>query len=520
MTVEHRAWRNALAWILVASATRLTVAWLVPLLPDETYYWEWTRHLAAGYFDHPPGVALLIKAGVVILGDTAAGVRVGPALAALATHGAAVLLAWSLAGRHLPGAQAAERAAILVALLPIAAVGLVPATPDAALFACATLALCAVERVLAAPIRTTEATRWWIVAGVALGAALVAKYMAILLPAGLVLACLAHPGLRARFREPGPYIAATIAALMFTPVLLWNRHNDWVSFRFQLRHGFGAVTRGTPISRELELLGGQLGLATPILFVLLAAAVWVALRDGWRVRHESSPTDVAARRFALASVCAITLLFFAVSAWRRTVEANWPALMYPGALALLASSTARWARGKWWRSGLALAATLLAVVLLQAWRPLLPIPARNDPFGRAHGWQQLASAVDSARHDPFLAGADTRWVAADRYQDASELAFHLSDQPLVFSLNLGGRANQYDLWPTVYSDVRPGDALVAVFDDNAHGAELAAHVGAWFTETRLGATVSLRRGHGEIATRRIWSFRGARHLPPPQVRTP
>ena len=393
MTVEHRAWRKAFAWILAASATRLTIAWLVPLLPDETYYWEWTRHLSAGYFDHPPGVALLIKAGVLIFGDTAAGVRIGPAATALATHGAAVLLAWSLAGRQQSGAEASERAAMLVAVLPIAAVGLVPATPDAALFACATLALFAIERALAAPIRTTAATCWWIGAGVALGAALVAKYMAILLPAGLVLACLAHPPLRARFREPGPYIAATIAALFFMPVLIWNRNNDWVSFRFQLGHGFGAATRGTPISRELELLGGQLGLATPVLFALLAAAVWVALRDGWRNRHQSSATDIATRRFALASASAVPLLFFAVSAWRRTVEANWPALMYPGALALLASSNAHWARGKWWRSGLTLAATLLAVVLLQAWRPLLPIPARNDPFGRAHGWQQLASAV-------------------------------------------------------------------------------------------------------------------------------
>ena len=212
--------------------------------------------------------------------------------------------------------------------------------------------------------------------------------------------------------------------------------------------------------------------------------------------------------------------FFAVSAWRRTVEPNWPALIYPGAVALLASSPATWARARAWRSGLVLAAVLLVAATLQAWRPLLPIPARNDPFGRAHGWGTLATAVDAARIDPFLGGATNRWVAADRYQDASELAFHLAGQPTVFSLNLGGRSNQYDLWPTVNDKVRPGDGLVAVFDANAHGDGLAMRVGAWFETMRQGETVRLSRGDGVITERRIWSFRVARNVPPPSDHRP
>jgi len=506
-------WITVGLWIVGAFALRTLLASFVPLLPDETYYWEWTRRLEAGYFDHPPGIALLITLGTKIFGNTTVGVRAGPAIAALITHIVAVLFAWLLAGRGRAGGIAGARAAALMTLLPIATLGLVLATPDAPLFAAIMVTLLGVERALASPLRSWRATAWWTLAGVALGGAFIAKYTAVLLPTGLVLACIVHPALRARFREPGPWLASLIALVLFAPVVAWNALSDWVSFRFQLNHGFGPSARGNPISRELELIGGQAGLASPILFVLLVVAVYVALRDGWRARHTAQLTDDSTRRFAIALISIVPLGFFAVSAWRRSVEANWPALIYPGAVMLLATSTATWARARAWRAGLGLAAFLLLVVAAQAWKPVLPLLPRKDPIARAHGWDSLAAAVERARHEPFLDGTVDRWVAADRYQDASELAFHLPDQPTVFAMNLGGRPNQYDLWPTVYDKVRPGDGLVATFDTDAHGDSLARVVGTWFANTKQGETISLKRNDGEVTQRRIWLFRIARDVP-------
>ena len=36
------------------------------LVPDEAYYWTWSRHLAASYFDHPPVTAYLIRLGTTL----------------------------------------------------------------------------------------------------------------------------------------------------------------------------------------------------------------------------------------------------------------------------------------------------------------------------------------------------------------------------------------------------------------------------------------------------------------------
>lgn len=503
-------WRQALAWVAGAAVARALVSALLPVLPDEAYYWEWTRRPAPGYFDHPPGIALVLAAGTAWLGDTRGGIRVGPAVAALGTHLAALWLAWGLGGRGEAGAVAARRAAVLVAVAPLAALGLPLATPDAPLFAATMLAMVAVDRALAEPPGTRRALGWWLAAGVALGGAFLSKYTAVLLPMALVVACLLHPALRRRFAEPGPWLASAVALAAFAPVLWWNAQHDWVSFRFQLGHGFRGVPRGTPLGRELELVGGQAGLASPILFALLAAAVGVALRDGWRSRHADGPTAPAVRRFALATVAALPLAFFAVSAWQRSPEPNWPAMGYPGALALLAASPAPWAAGGWWRRGVALAVALVALVAVQLWRPVLPVAPRRDPVARAHGWPALARAVAEARQDPFFAGGPPPWVAANRYQEVAELAFHLPGQPTVLALNLRSRRNQYDLWPTPNDRIGPGDALVAVLDATAPGDAMAAEIGAAFAAVRRGADVPITRAGGVITTRRLWLFRGRR----------
>jgi len=506
-------WRRAGAVIAGAAALRVLLSTLVPMLPDESYYWLWSRHLAAGYFDHPPGIAVLIAMGTGLFGDTVSGVRVGSWLAALVTHMVAAVAAWQLAGRGMAGACAAFRSALLLAVAPLALLGLVISTPDALLFAAVMVAVMAAERAMASPIGSRHAFAWWTGAGLSLGVAFIAKYTAVLLPVGLVVAFLVHPALRRRFGEVGPWWGSAIALALFTPVVLWNANNDWLSFRFQFGHGFGAVAPGTVIGRELELLGGQLGLMTPILFVLLMLASWYALRDGWAARREAQPTDLSVRRFALAVLAFVPLAFFGVSAVRRSVEPNWPALIYPSAMLLLATETRAILTQRWWRRGLLLAAALLAVACLQIWRPLLTVAPRRDPIARAYGWDTLATAVQTARRDPFLAGAQQSWIAADRYQEASALAFHLPDHPTVFSLNLNGRSNQFDLWETASERIQSGDALIAVFDDDPAGEAVAAKVGAWFTEMRAGERVVLRRGSGEVAHRRIWLYRSATHVP-------
>ncbi|MEO7857272.1 MAG: glycosyltransferase family 39 protein, partial [Gemmatimonadaceae bacterium] len=218
---DRRAWLAAVVVTVLATLIRLLFAARLPLFPDETYYWEWSRRLAGGYFDHPPMIALLIRAGTAFGEPTPLGVRFFPVIAGGITGLATSAIAWRLAG-----GMASVRAAVLFALMPLAATGLVLATPDSPLLATSAVGLYCVVRAMQSTVRSRSSLRWWSTAGVALGLSFTSKYTAILLPVTIAIAVLARPSLRARLREPGPYVACLLATLVFLPVLQWNAAHD------------------------------------------------------------------------------------------------------------------------------------------------------------------------------------------------------------------------------------------------------------------------------------------------------
>ncbi len=504
------AWSQALRILGAALLVRLVLAAIVPLFPDEAYYWEWSRRLAAGYFDHPPVIAWLVRGGTALFGHTPFGVRVLPVLA-----GGACALGVVRCARATGGDAAARLAAIVFTVMPLAAAGSVLATPDMPMLCAAAWALYAVLRALGLPDNADEddgrddprrAFRWWLAAGAATGLAMASKYTSVLLPLGVLVACIAHARLQNRFATPGPYAAVLVAAIVIAPVLGWNAVNDWISFRFQLSHGLGAAKGGAlgVLNRELELAGGQVGLVSPILFVYVVRAV----RNGFRYSEEGF-------RLVLAATCAVPLAFFVYSATRRSVEANWPALAWIGAVVLLASDLPPSARMRAWLCrGIWLAAALTLVVYVHVVVPILPLPAPRDQVAKAFGWDVVAAAVQRKR-TAFQPGRgapanETPFVAAERYQDAAELAFHLPDHPQVYSLNLTGRANQYDLWSQFRDDASLGSTLILLLDDEPDEPRVIRKLACCFARIDESEGVSLMRAGALVQRKRIWILSGRR----------
>ena len=82
---DWRQWAPAAAIIVGAVLGRIVLSGHLGLSEDEAYYWVWGQRLDAGYFDHPPAIAWIIRAGTELLGDTERGVRlVGIGLGGLA----------------------------------------------------------------------------------------------------------------------------------------------------------------------------------------------------------------------------------------------------------------------------------------------------------------------------------------------------------------------------------------------------------------------------------------------------
>src|SRR6202451_1773201 len=123
---EARLVRDTALTGLAVGALRLVAAAWTPLTFDEAYYWMWSKHLAFGYYDHPPMVAVVIRLGTAIAGDSEFGVRLVSILLALPMSYAVYRTAAVLFG----GRRVAATATILLNVTLMAAVGTLMVPPD------------------------------------------------------------------------------------------------------------------------------------------------------------------------------------------------------------------------------------------------------------------------------------------------------------------------------------------------------------------------------------------------------
>ena len=423
-------WR-ALAVAAIASAAALAFRfWYAsfrPLLPDEAYYWLWTRHLSAGYFDHPPGVAYLIWASTRLFGQSEFGIR------ALGIGLIACTVALCLGMARDVGVDRRGLLLLLAIWLtsPLLAGLATVMTPDtpAAFFATATLA--AAVRI-ATSLERGKRIRWeWVLLGALGGAAMTSKYTAALTGVAVALAFLTHARARRLLLTPGPYATLAVAGLVFLPVVLWNARHGWASFQFQASHGLdgleGAEARARhPAAAFLLFFAAQAGMWTPVLFVMGV----VATAASWR-HYRSVPLPGRVLTWAAT----VPLVVFACAAIRAHGEENWPNLAYFPMSVLLVQYVARaWDRR--WRLavvGCAVALAMFGVVhfpeVLRAAHVHTPVSLRN-----LFGWRELGAEIGHA-----AAAARPDLVLADRMQDAGELSFYMPGRPEVWFYRPPGR---------------------------------------------------------------------------------
>ena len=460
---------RALLLVALLILARFVAGALLPLSADEAYYWLWSQHLSAGYYDHPPAIAFLIRAGTLVFGDTSFGVRVGGLLLSIA----ASWFVWKSAILLLKNEQAAWRATLFFNAMLMVAVETMAATPDAPSVATAAAFLfCLVK------VQDSDDARWWLAAGVAAGLGLLSKYSALFIGAGALFWLLADPAQRRRLASPFPYAGAVIAVLIFAPNIWWNETHGWATFAFQ----FGRIAGGGFTLRYLfEFIGAEALLATPFIFLLGIAGLV-------RVRRSEV--------FLAAALCWPLIVYFLWHTLHDRVQGNWPCFLFP-AFAILAAAALEMNWNGWRKkligicrvAALPAALVLLALCYVQAFFNLIPL-GRNDPLARllAVGMSDVTEAVSKAERDNGAAGLlttdyasagwlrfympgenvvaateDFRWTEADVAGPAS------MQKPLLYVVE--DRRDQRQKLTALFSDVTPVGEVVRT----AHGAAVGVY---------------------------------------------
>jgi hypothetical protein len=101
------------------------------------------------------------------------------------------------------------------------------------------------------------------------------------------------------------------------------------------------------------------------------------------------------------------------------------------------------------------------------------------------------------------------WLAAEKYQDASELAWWVPGHPEIFSINTGSRPNQYDFWPQLSDSARAGSSLILVGPADGADSAIAANPGLTellprYHQVTLLGIFELGRGGSVRERKRIW----------------
>lgn len=403
---------GALLRFLLAESTGLGV--------DESYAVAVARQLSLSYFDHPPLHFWL--AGVMAkLAHSESGevVRLPFVLCFAGTT-------WLMyrVGARFFGEHAGALAALLLnisAVFSLTTGGWVLPDGPLMLFMLASVAVIADILFDDASVSAPRAARLlprgsdtlrWVVAGVFAGLAMLSKYHGVFVLAGTGLFLLTSAPHRKWLARPGPYLGALVAFALFTPVLVWNREHEWVSFAFQFGRAQGAS--GLHVGAMLTNIAGQAGYVLPWIWVPLVVVLWGALRTGTR--------DAA--RWFLVCLGIGPIAGFTLIALRGGGLPHWQAPGYLMLFPLLGASVAsrlergdvlarRWLRWSTWAFvGLvAILATQTANGWLERLAPSLF--AKGDPTTDMVAWRELRPTLDAENmlaHGEFLAAPS--WIQA------------------------------------------------------------------------------------------------------------
>jgi 4-amino-4-deoxy-L-arabinose transferase-like glycosyltransferase len=406
--IDGRLVRNTSLVILALVALRLVAAAWTPLTFDEAYYWMWSKHLAGGYYDHPPMVALVIRAGTMIGGDTEFGVRLVSILLALpmsfAVYRAAEIL--------FADVRVAPSAAILLNATLMAAVGTLIVTPDSPLLVASSFVLFFLAKVL-----ETGRGSWWLAVGVAVGAALLSKYTAFFFGAAILIWLVAVPSQRRWLITPWPYLGGLVALAIFAPVILWNADHQWVSFVKQMGRARIEDFRPAFIA---ELVPTQIAFATPLVFILGAMGLHAL---AWRGVGERPA------RLLISALFWTIVAYFVWHSLHARVEANWFAPVYPPLVvaAAVAAHLVPWQPRaqrlaefclNWAGPGGVL---MFALLIVQANTGMLSAYHRDATVRSVGvGWPELAGRIEAVR-----ARLGATCVLAPDYGTTGWLSFYL-----------------------------------------------------------------------------------------------
>jgi 4-amino-4-deoxy-L-arabinose transferase-like glycosyltransferase len=509
-TVRLMAWpkndanyAKLVVWLIALTALwRVWAGAMVGFGIGEAYYLASARELHLSYFDQPPlFLWVLWFTNLITPGEA-------PVLLRLPFILMFSLSTWVIfqMGRRIQSARAGWIAALLfnISLLFQISIG-GWAQPEAPLMLFWLLTVWFLLDIFAEEPKAPLISWAWV--GLMLGLTFLSKYHAVFLLYGTGLFALIVPSARKWIVHPGPYVAMAIAALIASPVLIWNWQNEFISFTFQGGRAFG--DNFSPL-RLLRMVVGQLIYITPwIALPALFAAIVVIIKGPGATWPQSKSRGTAFFLVMLAH--GPIILFTAVASWSETqFHFHWQAPGYMMLFLVLAMwIDAAWTRHKNLLSAFLLLATIINFALMSVlvthtsngWlRQAVPGFAQGiDPTRDALPWSALS---DFLREEGAF--ADGNFVAGVHWTECGHVDNSVAGEVPFLCISSDPRNIAFNIDPTILeggtgyiaTSVWPDESIMRNFSPLFESFE------------QIGQVDILRSGRAELAPVRIYRGEG------------
>jgi len=394
-----------LLFILILSAwgcLNIVQALLTEIENDEAYYWMYSRFLDWGYFDHPPMIALFVKAGSSLFNGEI-GVRFVTIIAQLVS----LCILWRLIDDKEPSRNKILTFFGIAASIVMFQVYGFMATPDSPLLFSTSLFLWAYRQFLQKENLSTV-----LLLSLSMAAMIYSKYHG-----ALVILLIIASNLRL-LRSGWFWMAGILALLAFIPHVLWQIENDYPSLRYHLF----ARSRPINIKHILMYIPNQLFSFNPFFLGLVAV-----------VFYKFKPKDIFER--GLYFIIGGLLSFFFISSIRGHVEPHWTiAASIPMIIIVYRKCIDQPRYLKYIHR--VLVPTILILLFLRSGLMFDYLPWKMKKFhGKKEWYTHMASIV-----------GDTPVVFRNSYQRPSVYTFYTGN-PATTINGIYYHKTQYDIWP-------------------------------------------------------------------------
>jgi len=380
---------------------------------DEAYYWQWGKNLSLSYYDHPPMIALILAVST-FLSDSELFVRLPSIIGSVISS----IIIYRFGESMFESKEVGFSSVVIANLTLIFCVGALFTTPDTPLIPFYLGGLLMLWNSVKAEPEDDGAWQRWMIAGLLIGGSLLSKYTAFFFyPCALIYLLASKQG-RKWMAKPHPYVALLISFACFSPVIIWNAQNSWVSLSFQAGHGL-SKSGGNPLSMFGEFLGFQVIVYSIGIFFFLLTALYQLFKNVFK----KAPSKEKEASLFLLSFSLPVLFFFFANAFRARMEGNWPILGFLPLFIMAGAMVPSWRQNvstrKRWHFSIGLAVFFLIFFHVQIVDPIVPHPQRREISRRVFGWKNLGREVDKVRETN---SAD--FLIANRHQITGLMAYY------------------------------------------------------------------------------------------------